>query len=73
MRYTVRFIIQVRGTKRILKSFIRSEYALNTSSHATQFDSMDAAERAADIQKERAKASGHTFIGADFYTVKGGK
>lgn len=73
MYYTVRFIIQVRGTRRILKSFIRAEYALNTSSHATQFDSMDAAERAADKQKEYAEENGHTFIGADFYTVKGGK
>lgn len=70
MRYTVRIILRVRGTKRILKTFLRPEYALNVSSHATVFDSIDDAERAVDIQKEYAEIAGHTFIGADFYEVK---
>lgn len=70
MAYTARLSIQVRGTKRITKQFIRSEYATNTSSHATRFESMDAAERAADVLAEDYGGRGHTFIGADFFQVQ---
>ena len=70
MAYTVRYTIRVRGTRRILKSFIRSEYALNTSSHADRFNSIDAAEHAADTMAERASGAGHTYIGADFFRVE---
>jgi hypothetical protein len=68
--YTVKITIRIRGTKRLLRSFIRPEYALNTSSHATVFDSIQDAETVADKQAEIARANGHTFIGVDFYEVK---
>jgi hypothetical protein len=69
MPYTLRITLQVRGTRRILRTFIRPEFAHNTSSHATRFATLEEAETAADMHAERAREKGHTFIGADFYLV----
>jgi hypothetical protein len=68
--FTVRLIIKVRGTKRIIKEFIRAEYALNTSSHADRFYSIDEAEMAADKLAEIFTAAGHTIIGTDIFKVQ---
>ncbi len=66
-RYTVRLRVQIAGGRRVIRPFIRSEYAPNTSSHADGFDTIDAAERAADDVTERYRAAGHTVIGTDIY------
>lgn len=69
--YTVRLTFKVNGTRRTFRTFIRPEYAINTSSHATRYETMEEAERAADIVVENAVASGRsTFIGADFFKVE---
>ena len=65
--FTVRLIVRVRGTKRIIKTFIRSEYALNTLSHADTFETLGDAEIAADALADDMSSRGHTVIGADFY------
>lgn len=70
MHYTLRITLRVRGTRRILKTFIRPEYAHNISSHATRFDTLEAAEAAADMHAERTRENGHTFISADFFKVE---
>lgn len=69
MAYTVRQTVRVRGTRRTFKSFIRAEYATNTSSHADQFETIEAAENAADRVKECYEAAGHTVIVTDFFPV----
>jgi hypothetical protein len=69
MAYTVRIHIQVRNTRRILKTFLRPEYAVNTSSHANRYESLEAAENAADEAIEHFRAAGHTYICSDFYRV----
>lgn len=70
MHYTVRLTFKVNGTRRILKTFIRPEYAVNTSSHATTYDTVEAAENAADALREEMLAAGRvTYIGADFFKV----
>jgi len=66
--YTVRLTFRVVGTRLTIKTFIRSEYALNTSSHADTFDTLEQAENAADALVEQMTATGRvTYIGADFY------
>ena len=67
--YTVRLKIQVRGSRRVIKTFIRPEYAHNTSSHADRFASLDEAEAKADEVADRFRQAGHTYIGADFFIV----
>ena len=70
MSYTVvRLRIQVRNSRRQIREFIRPEYATNTSSHAERFDTIDAAENAADRVKDHYEGAGHTYIGADFFEV----
>lgn len=70
MPYTVRLTFQVVGTRRKLKTFIRPEYAHNTSSHADRFDTIELAENAADTLVEQMEATGRVrFIGADFFEV----
>jgi hypothetical protein len=66
-RYTVRHTVRVAGTKRTFKAFVRAEYALNTSSHADAFDTMDKAERAADDVADRYRAAGHTVLVTDIF------
>jgi hypothetical protein len=71
MAYTVRLHFKVNGTRRTLKTFIRPEYAINTSSHADRFPTLDAAETAADDLVEQMSASGRvTFTHADFFMVE---
>lgn len=65
--YTVRITIQVRNSKRLIREFLRPEFALNTSSHATAFDSVEQAENAADIAAENFRGNGHTYIGMDIF------
>jgi hypothetical protein len=70
MHYTVKLHFKVNGTRRMVHTFIRPEYAMNMSSHATTFATMDEAENAADVTVEQMSATGRvTFISADFYKV----
>lgn len=70
MRYTVQLVIRVRGTRRLLRTFIRPEHAIaNTSSHATRFDSFEDAQRASDQLQQRFEDSGHTYIETRFFEV----
>lgn len=69
MSYTVRLTIQIRQSRRLLKTFLRPESALNTSSHADRFATIEEAEAAADRAGDTFGAAGHTYIGADFYQV----
>ena len=72
MYYTIRLSFQVVGTRRIIRTFIRPEYATNTSSHATRFDSMDAADAAADVLIPQMEATGRArFIGSDIFKIEG--
>ncbi len=67
MTYTIRVTLRVRGTQRIIREFLRPEYAGNTSSHATRFETVQAADDAADIASDNWRAAGHTVIGTDIY------
>lgn len=69
MAYTIRLIVKVRDSRRIIKPFLRPEHATNTSSHATRFDTVEAADVAADIAAEHFRAAGHTVIGSDTFEV----
>lgn len=69
MPYTIRLIVRVKGTKRIIKPFVRAEYALNVSSHATRFDTVNAADAAADIVADNMWGTGHTVLGSDVFEV----
>jgi len=71
MRYTVQLVIRVRGTRRLLRTFIRPEDAIanNTSSHATRFDSFEDAQRASDQLQQRFEDAGHTYIKTRFFEV----
>jgi hypothetical protein len=69
MHYTVRLHVRVRNSRRSFRSFIRAEYAPNTSSHADKFDSLESAENAADKIAEHYTAAGHTVLSTDFFKV----
>jgi hypothetical protein len=68
--YTIRLTFRVIGTRRTLKTFIRPEYALNTSSDATHYATVDEADAAADAVVEQMIASGRLqFIGSNLFTI----
>jgi len=69
MHYTVRLTIRAANSRRTFKSFIRDEYAMNTSSHATRFDSIEAAENAADVAFENYEGKGCKVMHVDFFTI----
>jgi hypothetical protein len=69
MKYTVRIELRVRNTKRTIRQFIRPEYAHNTSSHATKFDTMEDAQAVADRVSDYYRNAGHTVIGEDYIQV----
>jgi len=69
--YTVKLRFELAGKRRKINEFIRPEYATNTSSHATRYDTIDEAEKAADLVSGLMLASGRlVYLGADFYKVK---
>lgn len=67
--FTVRLTFRIKNSRRLLKTFIRKEGSLNTSSHAIRFATQEDAENAADVVAENFTGMGHTLISADFFRV----
>lgn len=62
-RYTVRLDIQIRNSRRKIREFIRPENAINTSSHATGYATIEEAESAAETVRRYFEENGHTYLG----------
>jgi hypothetical protein len=70
MVYTVRIRVRVAGTRRQFWTFLRSEGATNTSSHARRYESAAAADVAAMLAAGHFAEAGHTVIGWDVMRVE---